>query len=250
MLVAKKGSILNQAALAALFTLSFVIYFAPELSISVQLAPLVLFAALVFCKAIASDSLITAMAAFLDIDGLLYVALFSLLMVGCSLSSPSEDALRFALLFSACLGLARIYMTLTPIEEVLEAFYWSAIVSIFVFVPLSFEILIKSAMNLERLDTFNFHPNGLALQLAAYLCVMVWKFSTGGWLSKAICSILGIVSVIVVFLASSRGAIVAILAGCGFLISIVFCKAVKRDRRRTLRLSAVFLACWQLCLYW
>ena len=105
-------------------------------------------------------------------------------------------------------------------------------------------------MNLERLDTFNFHPNGLALQLAAYLCVMVWKFSTGGWLSKAICSILGIVSVIVVFLASSRGAIVAILAGCGFLISIVFCKAVKRDRRRTLRLSAVFLACWQLCLYW
>lgn len=242
MLDAKKSSVLNQTALALVFTLSFTIYFAPELSISLQLVPLLVFAALVFCKALTSDSLITALAAFLDIDGLLYVAFLSLLMVACSLSSAYEDALRFALLLSTCLVLARIYMTLVPIREVLEAFYWSAIVSMFIFVPLSFGILVQSAISLGRLQAFNFHPNGLALQLAAYLCVMVWKFSTGGWFSKALCSILGLISVIVVFLTSSRGTIVALLAGCGFVVIIVFRKAFKRDRKKTLWTTGLLLA--------
>jgi len=242
MSVAKKSNILNQAVLALVFTLSFVIYFAPELSISLQFIPLVVFAALVFCRALTSDSLITALTTLVDVDGLLYVAFLSLLMVACSLSSAYEDALRFALLLSACLVLSRIYMTLVPIREVLEAFYWSAIVSMFIFVPLSFEVLVQSATTLKRLDAFNFHPGGLALQLAAYLCVMVWKFSTGGWFSKALCSTLGFVSIVIIFIASSRGTIVGLLGGCAFLISIVFIKALKQDRKRTLRLSGLLLA--------
>jgi len=242
MRLAKKSSVLNQTALALVFTLSFIIYFAPELTIWLQLAPLVVFAALVFCTAVTSDSLITALTAFLDIDGLLYVAFLSLLMVACSLGSARDDALPFALLLSTCLVLARIYMALVPLTEVLEAFYWSAIVSMVIFVPLNFATLIQSAMTVERLWAFNFHPNGLALQLAAYLCVMVWKFSTGGWLTKALCSILGLVSIIVIFLTSSRGTIVALLVGSGFVISVVFIRAVKQDRKRTLWLSGLLLA--------
>jgi O-antigen ligase len=242
MLVAKKGSVLNQIVLALVFTLSFIIYFAPALTVSLQLAPLVAFAALVFCKALSADSLITALAGFLEIDGLLYVVFLSVLMLVSSFESSYGEAIQFALLLSICLLLARIYMTLVPIREVLEAFYWSAIVSMLIFLPLSFSTLIQSAMTLERLKAFNFHPNGLALQLSAYICVMIWKVMTGGRFAKIFSGAIASVCIVIIFLTSSRGAIVGVLAGAGFAICIVLANAVKQDRKKTLRSVGMVLA--------
>ena len=239
---AKKTDVLNQAVLALVFTLAFAIFFAPELSLPLQLVPLGLFAALVFCKALWSDSLLTALTGFFDTDGLLYVIFLSVLMLGASFESSFEEAFEFALLLSICLVLARIYMTLVPIREVLEAFYWSAILSLLIFVPLTFGMLIQSVATLEKFTAFNFHPNLLALQLAAYLCVMVWKLMTGGWFMKVLSGFVGTVCIIVIFLSSSRGALVGIVAGGGFVIGVVLVDAAKRHQKRTFRVSAIVLA--------
>ena len=242
MLDAKKSEFLNQAALAIVFTVSFAVFFAPELSVPLQLAPLGLFAALVICKTLWSPSLLTAFAGFFDTDGLLYVIFLSALMLGCSFGSSFEQAFQFALLLSICLVLARIYMTVVPIKEVLEGFYWSAILSLLIFLPLTFEMLIQSAMTFERFWPFNFHPNLLALQLAAYLCVMVWKLMTGGWFLKVLSGSLGIVCFVVMFLTSSRGAILGVVAGGTLVVGATLHNAVKQDRKRTLKKGALVFA--------
>jgi O-antigen ligase len=242
MLVPKKTRILNQAVLALVFTVSFAVFFAPELSVPLQLAPLGLFAALVVCKTLWSDSVLTALAGFFDTDGLLYIMFVSTLMLACSIGSSVGESLQFALMLSICLVLARIYMTLVPLKEVLEGFYWAAILSLLIFVPLSYGMLIQSAMKFERLMAFNFHPNLLALQLAAYLCVMVWKLMTGGWIMKVLSGSVGIICIIVIFLTSSRGAVAGIVAGFGFVIGVVLINSVKQNRKRTLKMGMVVLA--------
>jgi O-antigen ligase len=239
---ARKNRVLNQAVLALVFTVSFAIFFAPELSVQLQLAPLELFAALVLCKILWSDSLLTALAGFFETDGLLYVIFLSALMLVSSFGSSFGESLHFALLLSICLVLARLYMTVVPIKEVLEAFYWSAILSLLIFLPLSFGMLIQSAMKFERLMAFNFHPNLLALQLVAYLCVMVWKLMTGDWIMKILSSSVGVVCIIVIFLTSSRSAIAGIIAGLGFVIGVVVVDAVKQHRKRTLKMGVFVLA--------
>ncbi|HLV88241.1 MAG TPA: O-antigen ligase family protein [Candidatus Sulfotelmatobacter sp.] len=242
-----RNHLFNRAILALVFTVCFAIYLAPELSIPLQLAPIVLFAVLVFGRAFASGAFIPALVGFLDVDGLVYVLFLSILMVECSMSSAYEDALNFALLLSACLILGRIYMSVVTIKEVLDAFYWSAIASLTIFVPLGFGALVQSATNLQRLMAFNFHPNGLAMQLSAYLCVMVWKFMTGGWATKALSLLLGLVSLFIVFLTSSRGTLVALACGGLFFIAMVFATSGKERRKKIVRLSGVAFVILLIC---
>ena len=214
----KKSNILGQIALCLVFTLSFATYMAPNLSVSLQLAPLALFAALVFFKVLWSDSLLTALAGFFETDGLLYLIFLSALMLESSLGSKLNESFQFALLLSSCLLLARVYMAVVSIKEVLEAFYWSALLSILIFLPLSFETLMQSITTFSRLIPLNFHPNLLALQLSGYLCVLIWKFISGGWPTKTLCGLAGLVCIAGILLASSRGAIVGV-AAASFLYS-------------------------------
>lgn len=235
----KKSRVFNQGVLALVFTVSFAIYFAPELSVALQLAPIALFAGLVAWKAFWSDSLVASLAGFFETDSLAYVIFLSVLMMGASLESSFEQSFQFALLLSVCLVLARIYMTLVPLEEVLGAFYWSAVVSLVIFLPLSFGMLIRSATTFERLWVFNFHPNLLGLQLAGYVCVMVWKFVTSGWFLKAVSGMIGSVCIVIMFLASSRGAVVGVGVGCAFVAGVVLVRASKQSRKRTLKLTGL-----------
>lgn len=233
----KKSNILSQVALCLVFTLSFATYMAPNLSVSLQLAPLALFAALVFFKVLWSDSLLAALAGLFESDGLLYLIFLSALMLESSLGSKLNESFQFALLLSGCLLLARVYTAAVSVKEVLEAFYWSAILSILIFLPLSFEALMQSLTTFSRLIPFNFHPNLLALQLAGYLCVMLWKFMLGGWFTRTLSGLAGVVCIVGILLASSRGAIVAVAIGFIFVLVTLIARPAKHLRRRTIKIS-------------
>ena len=230
----------NRITLTLVFTLSFLTYLTSELSVSLQLVPVVLFAALVFFRVVWSHQILRAVGSLLELDGLLFVIFLSSLIVGPSIESKFDKSLEFAFLISACLILGRLYMAVVPISEVLEAFFWSGIISIGIFVSLSFASLLQSMVTLERFFAFGFHPNLLAFVLAGYFCVMVWKFMTGDWRVKVLTGLLASLCLVIIFLASSRGSIVGIIAGSLFIAGIATVRAKRERRIMFLRLS--FLA--------
>jgi hypothetical protein len=129
-----------------------------ELSVSPQLVPLFLFAILVIFRVVWSHQILRALGSLLELDGLLFVIFFFSLIVGPSIESKFDQSLEFALLISVCLILARLCMAVVPISQVLEAFFWSGIMSIGIFIPLSFAGLLQSLVTLERFFAFGFHP--------------------------------------------------------------------------------------------
>lgn len=232
----------NRVTLALVFSFSFLSYMTPELSTSIQLAPLALFAALVYFKLIGSHSVLDAVGSLFEADGLLFILSVSLLMIAPSLASGLSQSLGTAVLMASCLVLARIYMTFVPFQEVLEAYFWSGIVSIGLFTLLAFGSLMQSIQTLERFSPFSFHPNLLAFLLAGYFCVMVWKFMTGGWRMKVLAGVFGTLCLVITFFASSRGSIVGILAGCGLAASMVVARARKGRRIKLLKPSLLVVA--------
>src|SRR6266581_34714 len=237
---------LNRIALTLVFTLSFMSYMTPDLSTSVQLVPLGLFAALVFFKVLCSNAILDAVWSLFEFDGLVFVLFISLLTIAPSVASGSEKSFESALIISVCLILARLYMALVPIREVFEAFFWSGIVSIGLFTLLAFTSLVQSIQTLERFSPFSFHRNLLAFLLAGYFCVMVWKFITGDWRMKILTGLFGSLCLVITLFTSSRGSIVGILAGCLFVVGTAIVGARREARKKVLRFglfaAAVFSA--------
>lgn len=233
---------LNRSILTLVFTLSFLTFMGSELTLIVQLVPLILFAVLVFFKVLCSDSLLNAVGSLFDLDGLLFVFFLSAFIVGPSLASNYEKSPAFSLFLCLCLILARLYMAVVPIPEVLEALFWSGLLSIAVFIPLSFAGFMQSVATLERFSPFSFHPNLLGFILAGYFCVMVWKFMTGGWRMKILTGLVGSVYLIVIFFASSRSAMVAIVAGGVFMVVMEFLRATSQKRKKFMRLGLLVTA--------
>src|SRR6266851_2239265 len=225
----------NRVALALVFTLSFLSYMTPDLSVLVQLAPLGLFAALVFFKVIWSESVLDAVSSLFEVDGLLYVLFISVLIIAPSVASGSEKSLETAVVIAICLIFARLYMAVVPVREVLEAFFWSGILSVAVFIPLSLAGFMKSIETLERFSAFNFHPNLLAFLLGGYFCAFAWKFFIGDWRLKVVTGLAGFACLMIIFFSSSRGSIVAVLVGSLFAGGIVLMGVEEQLRRKILR---------------
>jgi hypothetical protein len=230
----------NRLGLIAVFTLSFLSYFTADLSLAMQFAPLILFVLLVVFTVFFSASLVDAMESLLAPEGLLFVLFLSLLLIPPSLASGASISLPFSLLLGACLVFARLYMTVVPVSEVIEAFFWSGVISIVIFVPLGFSLLTASIQSLSRFTAFSFHPNLLAFILAGFLCVMVWKSLTGKWIIKLLAASVGATCCVVIFFTSSRGSIVGIIIGCG-LAGILFIAHLPKERwAKALRWSLLF----------
>jgi O-antigen ligase len=238
----------NRVVLTLVFTLSFLTYMAPDLSESVQLAPLALFAGLVFFKVLWSESILNAVWSLFELDGLVYVLFIALLAIAPSLASASTKLIEMALIIISCLILARLYMTVVPVREVFEAYFLSGILSIALFIPLSLAGFLKSLQTLERFSAFNFHPNLLAFLLAGYFCAMVWKFLGGDWRMKILTGLIGFACLVIIFFASSRGSIVGILVGGLFAAGIVIAGAAKEVRKKVLW-SALLAAAAMLGLF-
>ena len=220
----------NRIALTLVFTLSFLTYLAPELTASVQLAPLVLFAMLVVFRVLFSASILHALGSLFESDGLLFVLALSVLMIAPSMASAYGQSLQYALVISGCLVLARLYTAVVGIREVLEAYFWSGIVSVGLFLPLSFSALMQSIQTLDRFGYVNLQTNLLAFLLTGYLTVAVWKFLTSGWQMKILSGAVIVSCAVMIFFTSSRGALIGGFIGSCFGAGMVFMQA-DRERR-------------------
>jgi hypothetical protein len=231
----------NRITLTLVFTLSFLSYMTEDLSFSLQLVPLILFAILVFFKVICSKPLVETVGSVFERDGLIYILLVSILMISPSVASGIDRSLETALVISVCALLARIYMTAVSIQEVFEAFFWSGVVSVVLIISLGFGALMQSLATLARFSLFSFHPNLLAFVLAGYFCATAWKFWIGNWYMKILTAVIGLIDLVVIFFASSRGSIAGILAGVACVIAIAIIGAEERTRRRLMRIAAAGL---------
>jgi O-antigen ligase len=227
----------NRVALTIVFLLSFWAYLAPELTLSRRFAPLILFAVLVFFKVFCSKSALAAMGSLLDTDALLFVFFLSLLTLGPSMASNFDKSMQYWLLISVTLILARLYMAVVPVTEVLEAFFWSGVLCVGTFAALVFSDFVFSVINITRFSAFAFEPNVLAFVLTGYSCVMAWKFIRGGWRMRILTGVVGTISLVIILFASSRGSIVAILSGCATVAGVTIFRAKKEQRRRVLFLG-------------
>jgi O-antigen ligase len=223
-----KVKIANRLVLTAVFTLSFVSYLTSDLSLALQFAPVVLFVLLVIFTVFFSASMVDAMELLFAPESLLFVFFLSLLLIPASLAS--DVSLVFSLLLGTCLVFARLYMAVVPVSEVIEAFFWSGVISVAIFFPLAFSVLTAAIQSLSRFTAFSFHPNLLAFVLAGFLCVMVWKTLTGTWIIKLLAAITGVICCIIIFFTSSRGSIIGITIGCG-LAGILFIIHLPKQRR-------------------
>jgi O-antigen ligase len=227
----------NRIALTMVFTLSFASYLAPDLTLSLQIAPLVLFALIVVFRVFFSRDLLAALESLVAIDSLLFVLFVSLLVIIPSMQSEFDKSFAFSIVLSSCLILARLYMAVVPVSDVLDAFFWSGVISVTVFLPLVFTSLLESIRTLSRFTAFSFHPNLLAFVLGGYFCSMVWKFLSGGWAIKLIAAPIGIVCLIVIFFASSRGSILGIIGGLVVVATTWIAHMPRQRRARSLRLT-------------
>lgn len=221
---------LNRIGLTLVFTLSFLSYMTPNLNFTVQLVPLMLFAILVFFRVGFSDFVLVALESLFDVEGLILVLGLPIVTLGQSIESNYNISLPYWGVISSCLLIARLYTALTPLREVFEAFFWSAVVSLGIFLPVSYWALQESISTFVRFAPYNFHPNLLAWIMAGYFCSMVWKLMTGTWFIKII-AIFGIaVCMAIMFFASSRGVIVAVISGCLVIGGMGLVRALREGR--------------------
>jgi O-antigen ligase len=68
---------------------------------------------------------------------------------------------------------------------------------------------------------------------------MVWKFLAGGWLYRVIAAPVGIICLVVIFFASSRGAIAGIVGGCALIAGMYIVHLPKHRRSRALKVAVL-----------
>lgn len=224
---------INRVVLTLVFTLSFMSYMAADLNTSLQIIPPALFAALVFCKLMWSESALKAIGSLLQPDGLLYVIFLPLLIIATSLASKSDTSYITALIIAACVLLGRLYMVMVSVREVMEAYCWSGILSISLLTVAAFSSFVKSVQTLERFTPFSFHPNLLAFLSVGYFCAMVWKFVGSNWLMKLVSATTGILCLMFILFTSSRGSMVGVVFGSLVAITLLI---MRWKREGTLRL--------------
>jgi len=232
----------NRLGLTTVFTLSFASYLGSDLTLTWQLVPLILFAFIVTLRVFLSKDLLPAIESLFATDSLLFILFLSVLVIAPSMQSDYDKSFASSLVLSCCLVLGRLYMALVPLSEVLEAFFWSGVISITIFLPLAFASLADSVRTLSRFSVFSFHPNLLAFVLAGYFCAMVWKLMTGGWAIKLIAAPVSVLCLIVVFFASSRGSIVAIIGGCALVFTMWILRKPKQQRSRAVAFVVLSVA--------
>jgi hypothetical protein len=128
-------------------------------------------------------------------------------------------------------------MAVVSLQEILEAFFWSGILSLGMFMVMAFADLTQAILSLTRFSAFAFEPNVLAFVLAGYFCAVVWKFMTGGWCRRVFAGLVGFACLAIIFFASSRGSLVAVLVGCLFVAGMKGLGGSKERRQRFLGLG-------------
>lgn len=207
----------NVASIAAVFTLAFLAYFTDELIPAVQMIPLILFGLITLVQVFYWKNREEGSSLFSG-DGSFYVWSIPWFTLGCSMTSRFDKSPSYWAIDTITLVVARLYLLRVPMVDVLEGFFWGATCSLAVFCFVTYRALVDILFTFKRLEPHGFHPNTLAFILAGFFAVMLWQAmdGNGGKWKRATAATGAVVSVILIFFASSRGSLLAVGTGCLF----------------------------------
>jgi hypothetical protein len=209
----------NVILIAIVFQLAFLSYFTEEVLPAVQFIPLALFALIVLIQTILTDRR-WADVSLLSGDGSLVVWLIPLFTLGCSLASRFDKSFSYWVIDFVMLVLARLYTTRVPAEDVFEGFFWAGIGSLSILLFVAFQTIVETISTVSRLEVLAFHPNTLGFILSGFLAVMIWQACVGAKWKKALALTGVVVCLGLIFLASSRGSLLAVIIGSSISIAL------------------------------
>lgn len=122
---------------------------------------------------------------------------------------------------------ARVILCYLSLGEILLAFFYSALISAVGFFVAGYEVISGSALGQVRLNLFSFHPNLIGFIFGAYVVVAVYALLLRG---SRMAGIFLIVSLTIIFLASSRGSLVAIAAATCVAAALAFVRGLTWKR--------------------
>lgn len=184
-------------------------------------------------------------AAFFSGEGSAIVWLVPLFTFLPSLFSSYGKSFQYWLLDFVILVLCRLYSTRVPLRDVLEGLFWSGAVVIAALLFLAGQLLIDAINTLSRFSAFGFHPNTLAFILATYFAVALWQISVGPFYKRVLGAFIAVACFLIIFLASSRGTLVATVAG-GVVVSAMYCV---HERKFNLLLGIPVLLCLAIVIF-
>jgi hypothetical protein len=228
-------STINIALAATVFTLSSVTFFALDLDTEdlaekakILVLPL-LFLGLVVLIVLLFPKRWPKQAALFTGEGSTVVWLVPLFTLLPSLFSNFEKSFQYWLLDFIILVLCRLYTVRVPLHDVLQGIFWSGVTFAAAVLIFAWELLLNAISTLTRFMPFGFHPNTIAFILATYFAVALWQIVVGPLYKKILGGFTAIVCLVVIFLASSRGSLLAALIST-IVVSLMICIYEKRYR--------------------
>jgi len=104
----------------------------------------------------------------------------------------------------------------------LEGIFWSGFLVVATLLFFAGELLLDAVNTLARFSAFGFHPNTLAFLLGTYFAVAVWEVAVAPLYKKILGALTALACLFVIFLASSRGSLVAAVVS-SLIVGVMYC---------------------------
>jgi hypothetical protein len=128
----------------------------------------------------------------------------------------------------------RSILCVVSLEDILLSYFYAAVIFLVIFLSISTSNLIEDILMNKRFTILNFHPNLLAFLLVGSIPVYLWVYkikTKHNWMIL----ILILINVTIVFYASSRGSIVALLAGIAGISLLSYVKNISNKSQKKKR---------------
>jgi len=233
---AERSAWLCPSLLSLAFVLSFLQYFWPIESKTIQLVPIsVLLASgyVGFVDCCRKGRLGTSLVALGPILG---AAALTTIVSG---FAANQEALLYGTLMLLVLPAVRFILGTIRFKGLLESYHRASMVSLALAVGAGLEMIVAAAHG-GRLQLLSFHPNLIAFTLVSFVVVQVWGWRAGGrlrWLSL-LCAC---ASAALLVLTNSRGSLAALLAAGVICVSLLAPRAIRG--RRLVTCGRILLCC-------
>ena len=233
---AERSAWLCPSLLSLAFVLSFLQYFWPIESKTIQLVPIsVLLASgyVGFVDCCRKGRLGTSLVALGPILG---AAALTTIVSG---FAANQEALLYGTLMLLVLPAVRFILGTIRFKGLLESYHRASMVSLALAVGAGLEMIVAAAHG-GRLQLLSFHPNLIAFTLVSFVVVQVWGWKAGGrlrWLSLLCAG----VSTALLVLTNSRGSLAALIAAGLLCVALLAPRAIRG--RRLLTRGRILLGC-------
>ena len=211
---------ITKALLTLVFLLSYIQYLF-EISIEILLVPISVLILLGYTLIIFSPEfrLRKILSNILSPTNFFFVIALPLISTTASLYCENRDPALYGLFMTTTLITIRGILCIVKLEDILKCYFYASVLFIAIYISISLPDLINAILMNHRFYNFSFHPNLLAFILVGSIPVQLWVYKTITN-HKLWILVLILFNISIIFYASSRGSIVALLTGI-FGISIL-----------------------------